>query len=333
VFVTGGSVSMNNRIQSLYCNGTSFNNKSSRMKILFLLTFLAFPPLLRAQTEGFAQNGGSVIYYRTYGKGVPLLIINGGPGLNSEGFVPLARLLAKNNLTIIYDQRGTGKSSVAPVDSTTITLQEMAGDLEALRIHLAIRQWIVLGHSFGGMLASYYASLHPEQVKALILSSSGGIDLELESYVGSGISDRLSPAEKDSLTYWNGRIAQGDTSYAARLGRGMALAPAYVYNRENIPIIAERLTQGNVRVNDLVWQDLHKIRFDCAPRLKDFDKPVLIIQGKEDIISLKTAEKAHRLLRHSKFVLVDRSAHYGWLDNPASYLQAVNAFLSAVNSG
>ena len=59
----------------------------------------------------------------------------------------------------------------------------MVDDLEVLRKQLQIRQWIVLGHSFGGMLACYYATLFPENIEGLILSSSGGIDLELQSYV------------------------------------------------------------------------------------------------------------------------------------------------------
>jgi len=94
------------------------------------------------------------------------------------------------------------------------------------------------------------------------------------------------------------------------------MASAYVYNKNNIPIIAERLTQGNPVVNGLVWQDMNKIKFNCAPKLRSFNKPVLIIQGKQDIIMLQTAEYAHKVLKNSKIVIVDHCAHYGWLDNP-----------------
>jgi proline iminopeptidase len=57
-----------------------------------------------AQTEGLIQNKNVSIYYRVYGKGKPLLIINGGPGLNSDG-CGLAKDLSAGNQTIIYDQR------------------------------------------------------------------------------------------------------------------------------------------------------------------------------------------------------------------------------------
>ena len=297
--------------------------------IFCIISFLLLCVCLHsiAQTEGLISNKNARIYYRTYGKGNPLLIINGGPGLNSEGFVGLAKELSAGNQTIIYDQRGTGKSTVSPVDSSTITMQLMIEDMEVLRMHLGIDQWSILGHSFGGMLASYYASMHPEHVRLLILSSSGGIDLGLQSYVEHSLNDKLSKQEIDSLKYWNDRIAGGDSSYFARYRRGMAMASAYVYNKNNIPIIAERLTQGNSFVTGLVWQDLNKIKFNCAPKLKNFNKPVLIIQGKEDIIMLQTAEYAHKILKNSKIVIVDHSAHYGWLDNPQEYFKEVNLFL------
>src|SRR5450432_3172955 len=119
--------------------------------------------------------------------------------MNSDGFVELAKALSKNNETIIYDQRGTGKSTLQKVDSSTITMKLMVEDLESLRVHLKIKKWIILGHSFGGMLASYYATLYPENIESLILSSSGGIDLGLLSYVSNRVDSRLTVGELDSL--------------------------------------------------------------------------------------------------------------------------------------
>jgi proline iminopeptidase len=168
---------------------------------------------------------------------------------------------------------------------------------------------------------------HPENCKALILSSSGGIDLGLLSYVGSSINARLTAEQQDSVAYWTRKISEGDTSYHARLQRGRFLAPAYVYDPKNIPAIAERLTQGNSRVNDLVWRDLQKIKFDCTGPLSSFSKPVLIIQGKEDIVSEATAEKAHRVFKNSSLVLLDHCVHYGWLDQETAYISSVENFI------
>jgi proline iminopeptidase len=289
---------------------------------------LVLPICVPAQTAGYVVSVDSKIFYRTFGSGAPLLIINGGPGMNSDGFVELARILSKTHECIIYDQRGTGRSTLSKLDSSTITMNLMVQDIEKLRVHLRIDSWTILGHSFGGMLASYYTSLYPSRVAALVLSSSGGIDLGLLSYVSNRLNSRLTKGETDSLQYWNKKISEGDTSYHAKLQRGLSLAPAYVYFRKNIPAIAERLTQGNPAINNLVWQDLGKINFDCSGELSHFNKPVLIIQGKQDIITLETALREQKIFKHSKLVLMDNCVHYGWLDRPDIYLPEVEKFIT-----
>ncbi len=282
-----------------------------------------------SQEEGIIKNNDSQIYYRTFGKGIPILIINGGPGMSSDGFVGLATKLSQKYKTIIYDQRGTGKSTIEKPDSTNITMNLMVNDIESLRKHLNIDKWIILGHSFGGMLASYYATIYPEHLSAMILSSSGGIDLELLT-AGNFISSRLSKEELDELNFWRAKIDSGDTSHYAKLQRGKALASAYVFDKKNIPIIAERLTQGTPLINSLVWSDLQKINFDCSKELASFDKPVLIIQGKEDIVPEKLALKAHRILKNSKMVLLKDCVHYGWLDQPDEYFGEINKFINSI---
>jgi proline iminopeptidase len=295
-----------------------------------LLAFVAFIlTSCDAQQSGFATStDGTLIYYRVYGSGAPLLIINGGPGMNSDGFEQLAIHLSKNNQTIIYDQRGTGKSIVANPDSNSITMQLMVDDMESIRSQLHFKTWSILGHSFGGMLACYYATKHPERIEKMILSSSGGVDLQLLLYLRSSLALKLTAADQDSVTYWSKVIANGDTSHSAELARARFLAKAYVVDKKFIPVIAERLTQGNPTINKLLWENMQKINFDCAPGLKTFDKPVLIIQGKQDIIKASTAKKAHALIKNSKMVFMDHCAHYGWLDNEAVYYREVNNILA-----
>jgi len=299
------------------------------MKRLMLFLLILFVYLQTyAQKDGFAQSDGVKIYYRTFGTGTPILIINGGPGLNSDGFVDLAKTLSTHNQTIIYDQRGTGKSVLQKIDASSITMKLMIDDMENLRKQLKIERWIILGHSFGGMLASYYATIHPDRIISMILSSSGGIDLDLLSYVAKNINARLTPQQQDSASYWSQKVNNGDTSYFARWQRAKALANAYVYNKKYALLIAERLTQSDLRVNNLVWQDMQKIKFNCAPKLSTFTKPVLIIQGKQDVIEERTSQKANKILKNSKLVILDHCVHYGWLDNRDMYLSEVEKFIS-----
>lgn len=299
------------------------------MKRIFLFTFLILLSKTFAQTEGFVKNNdASLTYYKTFGKGEPLLIINGGPGMNSNGFEAMAKTLSENQETIIYDQRGTGKSKLVQLDATTISMRLMADDIESLRKHLKIKKWNILGHSFGGMLASYYATIYPNSIDKLILSSSGGVDLTLLKSANL-IEAGLNQAQKDSLNYWNDKIEKGDTSYTARIGRGRAMAPAYVYDQKYAPIIAERLTQGNSTINGLLWGDMQKMNFDCKTKLKNFKNLVLVIQGKEDIISNEIGEIANKTFPNSKLILLEHSKHYGWLDAREKYFLEINSFLKS----
>ncbi|CAM3305772.1 Alpha/beta hydrolase [Flavobacterium longum] len=295
-----------------------------------MLFILLLSPLVFAQTEGTIDSDGAKLHYRIFGSGQPVLIINGGPGLDSDGFVGLAQALSKNNQTIIYDQRGTGKSTVKPINHSAISMDLMVNDIENLRKHLGIGQWVVLGHSFGGMLAAYYATKHPEQIAGLIFSSSGGIDLGLRDYVNTRMNSLLTAAQRDSLQYWNRKLSAGDHSHTVRIGRGRAMAPAYVYRKEFAENIAQRLAQTNLDINRIVWENLEAIHFDCAGGLAYFNKPVLVLQGKNDVLEVKTAEKIHRAFKKSKLVLLDDCGHYGWLDAPTAYFSAIDQFLKSV---
>lgn len=297
------------------------------LKILSFAIFLVCN-FSGAQTQGYATNkDASKTYYKIYGKGKPLLIINGGPGMDCNSFEIIAKQLSKNNKVILYDQRGTGKSSLKTIDSTTVTMGKMADDMESLRQHLKIKSWIVFGHSFGGMLASYYTSLHPKRVNKLVLSSSGGIDLTLVKGENL-INSNLSKTEIDTLKYWSDKIEKGDTIKITRFQRAKSLAPAYVYNRKFIPVISERLTQLNAEINGLVWNDLIKTNFDCKQKLTTFKNPVLIIQGEQDIVSKQMGELANETFSNSKLIFLEKSRHYPWLDVPEKYFQEINLFLN-----
>lgn len=292
--------------------------------IVCLLTML----FSNAQNDRILEYADGKIHIKTFGSGDPILIINGGPGMNSEGFGPLAQSLSDNHQTIIYDQRGTGQSEIGTIDRNSMTIDKMVEDIEVIREQLHFSEWIVMGHSFGGMLASYYTSKHPEKVKALILSSSGGVDLSLLN--GLDIRSGLSETQRDSLNCWTRRISSGDTSQFARLQRGKYLAPAYLYNDEFVDAIAERLTQGNMAINSLIWQNMKSMDFDCKNGLKTFDQPVLIIQGKHDIIGQDIANNTHALFKNSTLTFIDKAAHYGCLENPEDYFGAIHRFLEVL---
>ncbi|MBC8883163.1 alpha/beta hydrolase [Flavobacterium piscinae] len=187
-----------------------------------------------------------------------------------------------------------------------------------------IKKWTVFGHSFGGLLATYYASKYPNAIDKIIFSSSGGVNLNFLNYVSQRINANLTPAEQDSLTYYqNAKIPESERI----IKRATFLSKAYVYDKSKAPLIANRLTQVNFKINGLVFQDLQRIKFDFTNKFKNFKKPVLVIQGKNDIIRIETAKEIADSFGNANIVLIDHCGHYGWLDAKKIYMDSLKTFL------
>ncbi len=118
--------------------------------------------------KGFIDILDGKLYYEEEGRGIPLVLINGGPGGTHHDFHPCFSRARDFAHIIYYDQRGTGKSSI---DNTgkTYSVRQAVEDLESLRKALKIDQWVVLGWSYGEFLAQCYALTYPENVNGLIL--------------------------------------------------------------------------------------------------------------------------------------------------------------------
>lgn len=289
---------------------------------------MLFSDYTEARDSKYIKIPNGVIHYRSFGKGNPIVIINGGPGMNSEGFADLAEKLSNQGFhCIIYDQRGTGKSEMKKVDSTTITMKNMIEDLEVLRKHLNIKKWTVFGQSFGGLLTAQYAQTHPQVIDKLVFSNSGGLNLEFMQYVGSWMNDNLLQIERDSLAYYDRILGAQSDNQHIRYRRARQLASAYVYDKKHIPAIAERLTQVNIKINSLVFQDLQKSKFNYVDKFKNFKRPVLIFQGLNDIISIDTAQKIKSAFSGSKLIALDKCGHYPWLDRPDIFWKELVGFL------
>ncbi|MGP4072611.1 alpha/beta fold hydrolase [Piscibacillus sp. B03] len=118
----------------------------------------------------FNTSDGESIYYEVSGHGIPCVFMHGGPGYWSKSFQHYVENSLENELKMIYvDQRGCGRSGACT--NQDYSLNRLINDFEELRRHLGIEQWIVLAHSFGGIIAVNYAKQYPLHTKSLILSN------------------------------------------------------------------------------------------------------------------------------------------------------------------
>ena len=109
------------------------------------------------------------IYYEEYGHcNFPVIVyFHGGPGESCLSYTHQAKILGKNYHVIIFDQYGVFRSD-ALESNQSFGVADHAMLIEKMRIALGINSWIVLGHSYGGMLACQYVHMYPSSAEAVI---------------------------------------------------------------------------------------------------------------------------------------------------------------------
>jgi proline iminopeptidase len=119
---------------------------------------------------------GNTIYWEIIGSptGIPAVFVHGGPGSGSstkarQYFDP------KKYRAVLFDQRGCGRShpliSEPGSDLSTNTIEQLIADIERLREHLSIENWLVVGISWGVTLGVIYAQRFPKRVSAMVLAA------------------------------------------------------------------------------------------------------------------------------------------------------------------
>jgi proline iminopeptidase len=293
------------------------------------ITFIvALLPALVQAGEAEIPRDGFDLWYRTYGAGRPVVILSGGPGLDCDYLEPVAQELAKKNQVILVELRGTGRSRPPVVNAETISVKACLADLEALRDHLKIGRWTVVGHSAGGTLGLFYAAAHPASVEALVLISSGHVVWEPDNAVTDNAVARLCPSERQQLEEL-GKSTAGtpDERIAARL---KILAPGYFFDRDKAAGFAAAMKPGFVHADTmmLLMRDMLYPGMDLRPALRDFARPVLVIAGRQDPLDPKVQYEIHLALKDSTLELLPRCGHFPWIEQPERFYEAVDRLLA-----
>jgi proline iminopeptidase len=117
------------------CATESFALHTAAMRTLLFASVL-FLTTSASAAGAFVNAGDGVrLWYEVRGKGSPIIVIHGGPGMDHETLAADLVPLEKNHRVIYYDQRGGGRSTL-PADTALLTMDHHIRDLEALRQHL-----------------------------------------------------------------------------------------------------------------------------------------------------------------------------------------------------
>ncbi len=169
-----------------------------------------YPEIEPYETGTLRVSDLHTIFYEEVGdpKGRPALFLHGGPGV---GILPGYRRFFDPDFfrLVLPDQRGAGRSK-PHAEFRENTTWDLVEDLEKLRRHLGIENWVVMGGSWGSLLALCYAIEHPQSVAGLILR---GVFLGRESEIAwlhqPGGASEIFPDEWER--YRSGASDGGDT--------------------------------------------------------------------------------------------------------------------------
>jgi proline iminopeptidase len=281
--------------------------------------------------EGKVVTNGATLYYKAIGKGDPIIMIHGGPGMHHGYFLPSILELSKTHQIILYDQRGCGKSISEIIDGNSINIDTFVNDLEVLRKSLSLNKITLLGHSFGGFLAMQYAIKYPKNLSLLILV--GAMPADFNGYNSfllefgrrtQKIADEIDSIQK-SL-----KFKEGNPKAVSRFYR--IIFETYLYNPEKvneISLVFEPFSAiSGFKVYDIFDKNLFRSKFDILSDLKNLSIPTLIIHGDSDPIPLETAKRINNAITNSKLVVLKRCGHFPFIEQPERFFSVLEEFLN-----
>jgi proline iminopeptidase len=272
------------------------------------------------------------LFVHEEGRGAPVIAVHGGPGLDSNYLTPDLQPLARQHRVIYYDQRGSGRSTL----SERVNVQTLVSDLDALRQRLGLSKVALLGHSWGGGLAALYAAAHPGAVSRLVLVSSMPLRAAGLEVFERNLRNRLTGDENERLNrVMDARVRATTESqdietcreYWAILLKAYYADPASVARSRAQPCGGSGIALANgLRVNASVFASLGN--FDWTETMSRLRIPTLVIHGDEDPVPVESAVEWARTLPDARLLVLARSGHAPYVEQPDQFFRAVDQFLA-----
>ncbi|MFE6980268.1 prolyl aminopeptidase [Streptomyces griseus] len=312
-----------------------------------------YPPIEPYDGGMLDVGDGNLVYWEVCGNpdGKPALVVHGGPG---SGCTPRARQYFDPDRyrVVLFDQRGCGRSTPHASDPATDmahnTTAHLIADMERLREHLNIDNWLLYGGSWGSTLILAYAEEHPERVTEAVIPSvtttrrseidwlyrgAGQLFPEAWDAFRAGVPEVSDPAglvaayarrmesedaavrEKATADWcaWEDAVvsmesAPGPAPYSGRPGRDQMAL---------VRICSHYFAHG-------AWLEEGRLLAE-AHRLTGI--PGVLIHGRFDIAGpLITAWELNRAWPDAELTVIDNAGHMGGTETRRAVLEALDGF-------
>jgi proline iminopeptidase len=260
--------------------------------------------------------------------GIPVIFLHGGP---CSGTKPDHRRFFNPDFyhIILFDQRGCGLS-VPFGELEHNSTQDLIDDMERIRQHLGVEQWLLFGGSWGAALALLYAQQQPDKVRGMIIRAvflARQQDLEWFAKVGVNLIypeqwQRLlesipEPSRKELISGLCAALGGNDEVAKRRVtkewlawGAQVALGNAYMPDRQNEHVTEKMVKQVGMELHYAkhhYFVTENQILENCA-LLRNI--PTVIIHGRQDLVCpIEAGMKLHQALPEADYIILPNAGH------------------------
>ena len=257
----------------------------------------------------YAESDGVKIYWEEHGSGPPLLLIM-GLGYTLDMWNRALPALAERYRTIVFDNRGVGRSDVPP---GPYSIRAMAADASSVMDAAGIDKAHVFGVSMGGMIAQEFALQYPERVRSLVLGCTA---------CGGPKAVAAAPGVFQTL------MARATMTPEEAI---RAMIP-FIYDeatpRERIEEDLEIRRRTLASVEGYTGQVQAIIGWQSYNRLSQITAPTLVIHGESDkLVPPENGRLIAETIPGAELVMLPKASHIFVTDQAEASIEAVLSFL------
>ncbi len=262
-------------------------------------------------------------------QGYPLFVLHGGPGLDHTEMSPWLDPLGDTFRLLYVDLRGQGRSQ--RVDPSTLSLNVFASDITRLAEALGLRQYAVLGHSFGSFVTLAHA-IEDGGASHYVISSGTASFSKTAPEIERNLSE-FQPVElRDQVTEsWAlepSAETQEDVAHimAMQMPFHFATVESDAYRRY-MEVDAQHRAVYSPEV--LAYFASHAYAIEYDNQLSTIHKPTLVITGAYDrTCTPRAARELHAGIPGSELVILPDAGHMTYVEQPGMYFAAVRDFFA-----
>jgi len=263
-----------------------------------------------------------------------LVVVHGGPGSTHDYLLDLAGFAELGWPVVHYDQLGNGGSSHLPEQGADFwTVRLFLDELANLLARLKIRDYVLLGQSWGGLLAARHAATRPPGLRGLVIANSpASYPLWLREL--AGLREQLPDGVNETLLRHE---AAGTTDSAEYLAAMRVFYERHVCRVRPWPqpLVASLMEiQNDPTVYHLMNgpSEFHVIGslrdWGVVDHLPDIAVPTLLVTGRYDEVTPAAAQPYQDLIPDVRWEVLEESSHLPHLEEPQRFVEVVAAFLT-----